>query len=86
MQSAGSKTGGALQRTTTKLAGRSDTDIHLDVRDILDDDADTNQYVSSVKQGAVTLKLPVNYQGDVSPTITRVRKVAGVRSVVIVQP
>jgi peptidoglycan hydrolase-like protein with peptidoglycan-binding domain len=85
MGRAGKKGTSTLSRASTAVVGRTDTDINLDIRDILDDDTTTNAMVTSVKRGAVSLELPQDYQGDVSPTLSRIRKVPGVKSVVVVQ-
>ena len=83
---AGNKANGTMTRATTAVVGRSDTDINLDIRDILDDDTETNMFSTTVTRGAVRLKLPQGFQGDASPIISRVRKVPGVKTVMVVQP
>jgi peptidoglycan hydrolase-like protein with peptidoglycan-binding domain len=83
---AGNRASGTMTRASTAVVGRSDTDINLDIRDVLDDDAETNMFSSNVKRGAVTLKLPPDFQGDASPVVSRVRKVPGVKTVMVVQP
>ena len=86
LKTAGRKTGGVLQRTTSTLAGRSDIDIHTEVRELLDPDPDARKFVTSVKQGKVTVKLPPGYQGDYSAVISDIRQINGVKSVFVVQP
>ncbi|NOT60108.1 MAG: peptidoglycan-binding protein [Acidobacteria bacterium] len=86
MGAAGNKSGNAMTRATTAVVGRSDTDINLDIRDLLDDDAETNKFSSTVKSGAVTIKLPTGYDGDASLVVSRLRKVPGVKTVMVVQP
>lgn len=85
MGAAGKKGTSTMSRASTAIVGRSDTDINLDIRDILDDDATTNTFATNVKRGAVSLRLPQDYQEDVSPTLSRIRKVPGVKSVVVQQ-
>lgn len=80
------KTQGAAQRTSDAVVGRSDLDIHTQVRDILDADPQTKKFVTSVKSGNVTVKLPPGYQQEVGEVIASIRRVSGVKSVVVVQP
>jgi peptidoglycan hydrolase-like protein with peptidoglycan-binding domain len=82
----GRKTQGAAQRTSDVVVGRSDVDIHTQVRDILNADPETKKFVTSVKNGVVTVKLPPGYEQDYSGVIADIRKVSGVKSVVVVQP
>jgi peptidoglycan hydrolase-like protein with peptidoglycan-binding domain len=86
LKTAGRKTNGVMQRTTDTLAGRSDLDIHTEVRELLDSDPEARKFVTSVKQGKVTVKLPQGYQGDYSEAISGIRQISGVKSVFVVQP
>lgn len=86
LKTAGRKTSSVMQRTTSTLAGRSDIDIHTEVRELLDTDPDARKFVTSVKQGKVTVKLPTGYQGDYSAVISDIRQINGVKSVFVVQP
>jgi peptidoglycan hydrolase-like protein with peptidoglycan-binding domain len=85
-KTAGRKTQSAAQRTSDVVVGRSDLDIHTQVREILNADPQTQKFVTSVKSGAVTVKLPVGYEQDFSGVIASIRRVSGVKSVVVVQP
>jgi peptidoglycan hydrolase-like protein with peptidoglycan-binding domain len=80
------KTQGAAQRTSTAVIGRSDLDVHTDVREILNADPQTQKFVTSVKSGSVTVKLPPGYEQDYGDVIASIRRVNGVKSVVVVQP
>lgn len=86
MKSAGRKTGGALQRTSQTLTGRSDVDVHTEVREVLDADPDARKFTTTVNKGNVTLKVPSGYQGDIGSVVAGLREVNGVKSVVVVQP
>lgn len=86
VKSAGRKTGGALQRTSQTLAGRSDLDIHTEVREVLDADPDARKFTTTVNKGNVTLKVPAGYQGDIGSVVSSLREVNGVKSVMVVQP
>jgi peptidoglycan hydrolase-like protein with peptidoglycan-binding domain len=86
VKTAGRKTGGAMQRTTDTLAGRSDLDIHTEVRELLDTDPEARKFTTSVNSGKVTVKLPQGYQGDYGEVISSIRQVSGVKSVFVVQP
>ena len=85
-KTAAHKTQGAAQRTSDVVVGRSDVDIHTQVRDILNADPQTQKFITSVKSGNVTVKLPPGYEQDYSGVIASIRRVSGVKSVVVVQP
>jgi peptidoglycan hydrolase-like protein with peptidoglycan-binding domain len=86
VKTAGKKTGGVMQRASDTLAGRSDLDIHADVREVLDADPATRKFTTSVSQGKVTVKLPPGYQGEYGDVIANIRQVSGVKAVFVVQP
>jgi peptidoglycan hydrolase-like protein with peptidoglycan-binding domain len=85
-KTAAHKTQGAAQRTSDAVVGRSDVDIHTQVRDILNADPETKKFVTSVKSGNVTVKLTPGYEKDYSNLIASIRRLSGVKSVVVVQP
>ncbi len=86
VKTAARKTQGAAQRTSDVVVGRSDLDIHTQVRDVLDTDPEARKFVTSVKNGNVTVKLPPGYQQDYGNVIASIRRVNGVKSVFVVQP
>lgn len=86
VKTAARKTQGAAQKTSDTLVGRSDLDIHTQVRDVLDADPEARKFVTSVKNGNVTVKLPPGYQQDYGDVIAGIRRVNGVKSVFVVQP
>lgn len=86
VKTAARKTQGAAQKTSDTLVGRSDLDIHTQVRDVLDTDPDARKFVTSVKNGNVTVKLPPGYQQEYGDVIASIRRVNGVKSVFVVQP
>jgi hypothetical protein len=86
VKTAARKTQGAAQKTSDTLVGRSDLDIHTQVRDVLDADPEARKFVTSVKNGNVTVKLPPGYQQEYGDVIAGIRRVHGVKSVFVVQP
>ncbi|MBV9554841.1 MAG: peptidoglycan-binding protein, partial [Alphaproteobacteria bacterium] len=80
------KTGEAGTRTGRRVGeifvGRSDADIQSDVRGVLQKDEQTVRVVSEVKNGTVTLKADSGL--DLSAAVSAVRKISGVKSVVVV--
>ena len=66
------------------LVGRSDADIHAEVRDVLNNSERTRNLKSEVKDGRVTLVIPMSMEGDFGKSISEIRRVSGVRSVVVV--
>lgn len=86
VKTAARKTQGAAQKTSDTLVGRSDLDIHTQVRDVLDTDPEARKFVTSVKNGNVTVKLPAGYQREYGDVIAGIRRVSGVKSVFVVQP
>ena len=86
VKTAGRKTGGVIQRTSTAVVGRSDLDIQTQVREVLDTDPAARKFTTSVKDGNVTVKVPPGYQADYGGVIASIRRVNGVKSGFVVQP
>jgi hypothetical protein len=74
----------ATRRVSHVLVGRSDAELSRDVRDVLSGDPQTASVKSEVKSGAVTLTLPPESRTDLSAAITRIRRIDGVQSVMVV--
>lgn len=72
----------AGRRMSDVFVGRSDADLQRDVRDALESDEKTARVRSEVKEGAV--KLFTKEGLDVGDAVSRIRKISGVRSVVVV--
>jgi hypothetical protein len=66
------------------LVGRSDADIHLDIREILEANEETANWYSEVKDGRVTVKTPPQHNEDTGELISAIRKVSGVKSVFVI--
>jgi peptidoglycan hydrolase-like protein with peptidoglycan-binding domain len=78
----GRKVGEKTQRAGEVLVGRSDADIQSDVRDVLRRDERTARVRSEVKDGAV--RLTAGADVDLSAAVSAVRKIGGVKSVIVV--
>lgn len=72
----------AGRRVSDVFVGRSDSDLQRDIRDILEASESTARVRSEVKDGAV--KLFPKDGVDVSDTVSSIRKLNGVRSVMVV--
>jgi hypothetical protein len=72
----------AGQRVGEVLVGRSDADIQSDVRDVLRRDERTARVRSEVKDGSVRLTAGADL--DLSDAVSAVRKIGGVKSVIVV--
>ncbi len=72
----------AGRRVSDVFVGRSDADLQRDIRDILEANESTSRVRSEVKDGAV--KLFPKDGVDVSDVVSGIRKVSGVRSVMVV--
>lgn len=72
----------AGRRVSEVFVGRSDADLQRDIRDALEADEKTARVRSEVKEGDV--KLFPKEGLDVSDAVSRIRKISGVRSVVVV--
>ncbi len=91
MQGAGNATvkgakgaGHAAGRGGNLLIGRNDAEIHEEVRRVLEEDPETRNWQSEVKNGLVTVKTPPQHKADVGKVISEIRKVAGVKSVFVI--
>ncbi len=84
--SAAKKTSDASVRAGRKVGdvfvGRSDAEIQSDIRDALEKDEKTARVRSEVKDGAV--RLSAKDDVDLGDAVSRIRKVSGVRSVVVI--
>lgn len=76
------KTVRAGQRVSEVFVGRSDAEIQRDVRDVLARDERTARVRSEVRDGAV--RLTANADIDLSTAVSGIRKLSGVKSVVVV--
>ena len=72
----------AGRRVSDVFVGRSDAELQRDIRDALESDEKTARVRSEVKEGDVKL-FPKEGQ-DVSSAVSRIRKISGVRSVVVI--
>ena len=72
----------AGRRVSDVFVGRSDSELQRDIRDILEAKEDTARVRSEVKDGAV--KLFPKDSVDVSDVVSSIRKLSGVRSVMVV--
>lgn len=75
---------GATEDVGEVLVGRSDADIHDDVREVLNGHEQTRYVKSEVKDGKVVLVTASNPDHDLSDTIGRIRRLSGVKSVVVI--
>ncbi len=76
--------GRGSQRAGNTLIGRSDAEIQLEVREVLESDRQTEKWQSEVKTGHVTIKTPPQHSADIGAVISNIRKVAGVKSVFVI--
>jgi Putative peptidoglycan binding domain len=76
--------GRGTQRASDSLVGRSDADIQTDVREVLGNRPETEKWYSEVKDGRVTVKTPSDHKVDIGVVISEIRKVGGVKSVVVI--
>jgi peptidoglycan hydrolase-like protein with peptidoglycan-binding domain len=81
----GAKSAGrSAGRAGDRLIGRSDAEVHADVRRTLEEDPETQFWYSDVKNGTVTIKTPRQHNADVGAVISNIRKVPGVKSVFVI--
>jgi hypothetical protein len=71
-------------RAGDRLIGRSDAEIHEDVRRTLEENPETQFWYSEVKNGMVTIKTPRGHRADVGEVISNIRKVPGVKTVFVI--
>ena len=81
----GAKSAGrGAERAGNRLIGRSDAEIHEEVRRTLEDNPETKYWYSDVKNGLVTIKTPPQSKADIGAVVSNIRKVAGVKSVFVI--
>ena len=81
----GAKSAGrSASRAGDRLIGRSDAEVHEDVRRALEENPETQLWYSDVKNGMVTIKTPQRHNADVGAVISNIRKVPGVKSVFVI--
>jgi hypothetical protein len=81
----GAKSAGrGAERAGNMLIGRSDAEIHAEVRRTLEDNPETRYWHSEVKNGLVTVKTPPQSKADIGVVVSNIRKVAGVKSVFVI--
>ncbi|MGH9831746.1 MAG: peptidoglycan-binding domain-containing protein [Blastocatellia bacterium] len=81
----GAKSAGrGAERAGARLIGRSDAEIHEEVRRTLEDNPETKYWYSEVKNGMVTVKTPPQSKADIGAVVSNIRKVAGVKSVFVI--
>jgi len=71
-------------RAGARLIGRSDAEVHEEVRRSLEDNPETKLWYSEVKDGNVTIKTPRNHNADVGAVVSNIRQVPGVKSVFVI--
>jgi hypothetical protein len=71
-------------RTGAGYIGRSDAEVHEEVRRSLEENPETKDWYSEVKNGTVTIKTPQNHNADVGAVVSNIRKVPGVKSVFVI--
>ena len=76
---------GAGTKISTAVVGRSDVEIHKDVRKVLNSNEATRYLQSEVREGKVTLINDAGNENDLGTVVADVRKIPGVKSVVVVQ-
>jgi hypothetical protein len=79
--------GQGAQQVSSEVAdatvGRSDADIHVDVRKVLNAGEKTRLLRSEVNGGRVTIITSPGAEDDLSPVVSKIRKVSGVKSVMV---
>jgi peptidoglycan hydrolase-like protein with peptidoglycan-binding domain len=78
------KVNSGTQRANDVLVGRSDADIQSGVREVLNENSETEKWYSEVKNGVVTLKTPPQHNADIGVVVSNIRKVQGVKSVFVI--
>jgi len=72
------------QRLSTSMIGRSDAEVHAEVRELLEENPETIRWVTDVKDGMVTVKPAPGTKADIGQVISNIRKIAGVKSVFVI--
>ncbi|MGE0130822.1 MAG: peptidoglycan-binding domain-containing protein [Blastocatellales bacterium] len=81
----GAKSAGrSAVRAGDRLIGRSDAEVHAEVRRALEEDPETQLWYTEVKNGTVTIKTPRQHNADIGAVISNIRKVPGVKSVFVI--
>lgn len=76
--------GKGAQRVSTRLIGRNDAEVGTEVRRLLDSRPETERWVAEVRDGMVTVKAPAGHKADLGQVISDIRKIAGVKTVFVV--
>lgn len=80
--------GHGVQQVSADVAdatvGRSDADIHVDVRKVMNASDKTRLLRSEVNDGRVTIITSPSGENDLSTTISQIRKISGVKSVMVI--
>ncbi|HKQ72309.1 MAG TPA: peptidoglycan-binding domain-containing protein [Blastocatellia bacterium] len=71
-------------RTGARSLGRGDAEVHEGVRRSLEENPETKDWQSEVKNGTVTIKTPRNHNADVGAVVSNIRKIPGVKSVFVI--
>src|SRR5215510_9805178 len=66
-------------RAGARLIGRSDAEVHEEVRRSLEENPETRLWYFDVKDGNVTIKTPRNHNADIGAVVSNIRKVPGVK-------
>lgn len=72
------------QKTANTLIGRPDEEILREINVVLAANPQTSKWISTVKEGRVTLKTQRGNRADTGPAVTEIRKIAGVKSVFVI--
>lgn len=79
------KAGELTDKVGTAVIGRSDAEIQKDVRKVLNGRDSTRYLQSDVKEGRVTLVSDNSENEDISSAVSEVRRISGVKAVMVVQ-
>ena len=79
------KAGDLTDKVGTAVIGRSDAEIHKDVRRVLNGRDSTRYLQSDVKEGRVTLVSDNSESEEISSAVSEVRRISGVKAVMVVQ-
>jgi peptidoglycan hydrolase-like protein with peptidoglycan-binding domain len=71
-------------RAGARSMGRSDVEVNEEVRRSLEENPETKDWYSEVKNGTVTIKTPRDHKADVGAVVSNIRKVPGVKSVFVI--
>jgi peptidoglycan hydrolase-like protein with peptidoglycan-binding domain len=81
----GAKSAGrSAGRAGDRLIGRSDAEVHEDVRRAMEENPETKLWYTEVKNGNVTIKTPRGHTADIGAVVSNIRKVPGVKSVFVI--